>query len=171
MSSSRPAAGTSRRGKLLGSQPRGLPGAEEGVGAWGAGPFDNDAAEAWLGALKQAAADGTAAALLRTTIEPLADPALGLIDAEEAGSAIAAAAVIAALLGRPGTGMPAPVRAWLERQESLRAAASPLQPIALAVVARVKAASELHFYWEAAGHLEEFEAALDELHGRLRAKA
>jgi len=140
------------------------------MGAWGAGSLENDTAEAWLAELKQAEADGGAPGLLGDAIEPLADPALGLIDADEASRAVAAAEIVAALLGRPGAALPQPVLAWLGRHEAaFGGAARALQPTALATLSRVKTASELRAFWDANDNLAAFEAAIDELHERLRA--
>jgi hypothetical protein len=139
------------------------------MGAWGTGSFENDAALDWLAALKRAAAGQAAPEFLRGGIEPFADPALGMIDADEAHGVIAACEVIAALLGCPGPTLPAPARDWLEAQDAaLRDMARALQPTALATLSRVKTASELHELWIEGHHLPEFEAAIGELHERLR---
>lgn len=139
------------------------------MSAWGVGPFENDAALAWLEVLKRATADGAGADFLSAAIEPFADPALGLIEADEANSVIAACEVVAALLGRPGATLPAPVGDWLTTQgATLRESARALQPMAVATLSRVKTASELHELWAKSRHLDEFEATVGELHERLR---
>lgn len=76
------------------------------MGAWGAGPFDNDTASDWVWSLEdldpQALRD-----LLRATARA------EYLEAPEGAEALAAAEVVAAAAGAPTDPLPDEVRAWI----------------------------------------------------------
>ncbi len=113
------------------------------MGAWGPKPFENDDALDWLGELL-AARD---ASVLRAPLERAA--ATGEHDYLEAGdgaTAIAAAAIVAALAGETGAELPEGVRDWADRAA---VDVGPLFPLARDAVARVGSErSELRDLWD-----------------------
>ena len=136
------------------------------MGAWGAGNFDNDAALDWLADLERSGG----ARHLRHALERISDND-GYIDADEACGALAAAELVAALLGQPLAVLPPPAAEWLKNPgENAGTAARELQPLALVAVNRVRTISELRELWEESKkHTAEWTRALDELEHRLRA--
>lgn len=81
------------------------------MGAWGSGPFENDAATDWVHDLEDAD-DLTLAidALERVRTDEH-------VDADDASVAIAAAEVVAATGGRPHGDLPPEVTAWIARSD------------------------------------------------------
>ena len=113
------------------------------MGAWGSGPFDNDAAADWGQDLEDAD-DLTLAvdALARVSTD-------AYVEADEAAVAIAAAEVIAAVGGRPRSELPPEVTAWIARSSLVLDAEH--AEAATAAVERVRAAeSELAELWDEA---------------------
>jgi hypothetical protein len=129
---------------------------EERMGAWGAGTFDNDDALDWLDDLLDGADDAIRDALESTGADPL--------EAPDASSALAAAEVVAAALGRPAADLPGEVSDWLEEHGTKQAAA--LAPLARQAVDRVRQNSELKDLWEETDPAE-WTAAVDDLLARL----
>lgn len=126
------------------------------MGAWGAGTFDNDDALDWLDDLVDGADDAIRDALESTGAEPL--------EAPDASSALAAAEVVAAALGRPAADLPGEVSDWLQASDARSAAA--LAPLARQAVERVRANSELKDLWEESDPAK-WTAAVDDLRKRL----
>ena len=75
------------------------------MGAWEAGPFENDTALDWVADLER-----TGAQAVRTALSVAAD---GYVEAPLGEEAVAAAEVVASALGEPGQNLPEPVRRWL----------------------------------------------------------
>lgn len=66
---------------------------------WGPGPFENDDGADWFADLR----DEPSLALIREALEEIADPAhAGYIEVTDGAEAVAAAGVLAKLLGSPG---------------------------------------------------------------------
>lgn len=78
------------------------------AGAWGHESFQNDDALDWLGEFLEAPSPGSVAAALNAVLKP------GPIDGLQGASAIAAAEVIAAALGKPAQRPSAELTAWLK---------------------------------------------------------
>jgi len=130
------------------------------MGAWGAGTFDNDDALDWLDDLVDGADDAIRDALQTALESTGADP----LEAPDASSALAAAEVVAAALGRPAADLPGEVSDWLEANGAKSAAA--LAPLARQAVERVRANSELRKLWEESDP-GEWLAAVDDLLSRV----
>ena len=80
------------------------------MGAWGTGSFENDAALDWLPELEEA--DGPD--VLDRTLRRVTEAGDDYLEVDEGAAAIAAAEVVAALLGAPAPDLPDEVRAWVE---------------------------------------------------------
>ena len=111
------------------------------MGAWGSGSFQNDAAADWVVELERARTLGP----VRRALGLAAAPG-GYLDVDNAGAALAAAEVIAALNGAPASDLPEPVAEWLALHP--RRAGRALLDLALAAVRRVGVDSELRDLWE-----------------------
>jgi hypothetical protein len=109
------------------------------MGAWSHGSFDNDDALDWVGELEEA--EGT---------EPIAeafDAVLGAddyLEAPEAAIGIAAAEVVAALLGKPAAKLPDDVASWVVGKRPPKPA---LVKKAQRVIKRILKDSELKDLW------------------------
>jgi hypothetical protein len=128
------------------------------VGAWGAGPFDNDDASDWLYEVESDAdLDGVRAALDVTAIAYLEAPAGSI--------AIAAAEIIAAAAQQPADSLPDTTAGWIA-ERSLRPTAGDVSA-ALAAVERARAHdSELRQLWDEDNGAD-WLASLDDLTRRL----
>lgn len=134
------------------------------MGAWGTGSFDNDTAGDWALGLKEARDLQYVQETLQRAREIGADTE---VDASLAAEAIAAAEVVARLLGHWGerTAYSAPVDEWVQSH--------PVQPpdtlveMAAEALHRVRTApSELRELWEDSD-FEEWDAAVQDLVDRL----
>lgn len=130
------------------------------MGAWGTGPFENDAASDWVYDLEDA--DDLALALDALARVDTAE----YLDADDAAVAIAAAEVLAAAGGRPRGELPPEVSAWVTRTAvSIDAEHA---EAASAAIRRVRGdASELAELWAEAGD-PGWERELDDLETRLQ---
>jgi Domain of unknown function (DUF4259) len=109
------------------------------MGAWGAGPFDNDDALDWL-AMLSASRDFTEG---RQALDVAREDYL---DASDGSMALAAAKVVAVALGHPAPSLPDGVTAWVNSNRFVVAPAD--AAIALVAVERVLAGnSELQDLW------------------------
>src|SRR6478752_5559784 len=75
------------------------------MGAWEAGPFENDTAMDWVADLER-----TGAHAVRTALSVAAD---GYVEAPVGEEVVAAAEVVASALGEPGPKLPEAVRRWI----------------------------------------------------------
>jgi hypothetical protein len=111
------------------------------MGCWGIGTFENDDAADWVWSLEER--DGLEA-LERALAAP---PNSGYIEAPEACEALAAAEVVAALLGHPAADLSVEVARWVAAHRGLDA--RPLRDSALSQVRAVLGGnSELRELWE-----------------------
>jgi hypothetical protein len=127
------------------------------MGAWGAGPFDNDDAMDWTYTLEAATDD-------EPIRQALAARSMDSPEATVASVAIAAADVVAAGLGRSGGSVPQPVLDWIAGHPSIawQAHVAP----ALAVLAQIGTDSELAELWAEADD-SEWREGLDDLRSHL----
>ena len=134
------------------------------MGAWGLGPFDNDDAADLAGELESL--DDSAG--LEALIAALGAVDGEYIEADEGARAVAAAEVVAGIVGQPGptTSYNEAAMGWIQRTSPPSNGA--LVDFALAVLERVMGeASELAELWDDAG--EPWSDSVSELSGRLRA--
>lgn len=129
------------------------------AGTWGKGSFENDAALDWGGDC----VDGFS---LRELNSALALPAK-TIDDWAGSSAVAAAEVVAAAMGKPSKHLPSSLRVWLAHQS--KADIIKLLPKARAALVRIKnrKESELAQLWAGPGE-DEWLAQINELEARLK---
>lgn len=132
------------------------------MGAWGTGAFENDDAADWLGDFM----DQPSESLLTKTLSIVAqfDPE-DYLEVTEAGSAIAAAEVVAALHGKPMPGLPDELAAWVASRES--GAPSELLSVARRALTRIALNSEFDDNWIDEEDGLKWRASLSELAGRL----
>lgn len=133
------------------------------MGAWAHGSFGNDDALDWVGELE--GAEG---------VEPIAEAfeavlAAGddYLKAPEASAALAAAEVVAALLGRPAAELPDEVAAWVVGKKS---PAAGLVKKAERAVRRILEASELKDLWADSGDSAKWQADVEGLLRRVAPK-
>lgn len=110
------------------------------MGAWSHRIFDNDDAMDWVGELESAVDFGPISEAFDSVLELDDD----FLEAPEASTALAAAEVVAALLGRPADGLPEEVTGWVAGKAPPRAG---LVKKAQRVVRRVAGDSELKDLW------------------------
>src|SRR5687768_5419114 len=106
------------------------------MGAWGHGSFDNDDAMDWVVELE--GAEGTEP--IAEAFEAVLDVGDDYLEATEASMGLAAAEVVAALLGKPAAKLPEEVTAWVTGKKPPKAA---LVKQAQRIVKRVLKDSEL----------------------------
>ncbi len=138
------------------------------MGTWSHEAFGNDTACDWAAAL----AEGDSLQPVERAIDAVARAPAGVLDADTAVEALAAAEVVARLRGRPGDGSAytAPVDAWVLRTRHRPSAA--LVQGALAALDRIAGPdSELHALWAEGDGLADWLASIADLRGRLTAPA
>lgn len=133
------------------------------MGTWGTGTFENDGASDWVYDLEETKAP---VQFLSDTLKAgLNDEYLESGDAE---NALAAAEVVAALLGHPAANLPQSVTSWLASHERLELS-SDLREQAVAAVDRAhRPPCELLELWEESGEMENWLAGVTDLEGRLK---
>lgn len=131
--------------------------------AWETGLLDNDAA---LNFLSQASRSDSVAPLREIFTAALTDPRAALDD-ETASRAIAAAELVAALIGAGAPELPETAKVWAKRYAVSADAA--LVRLAISAVNRIAANSETRTLWQANGDkdLDAWLAGLTELRERL----
>ena len=116
------------------------------MGAWGAGPFENDDAADWVWDLEESSDDSVIASALGAVADLSADEYL---EAPEATMGLAAAEVVAAAFGAPAPILPEGVSNWIAGSHVVM---SPnLLGEARTTVERVSTNSELKELWDEAG--------------------
>lgn len=132
---------------------------------WGAGSFENEDAQSFLGRLHSLGIDD-----LRQILAHAADQ--DYLEASESGIAVAAAEVVAALVAaaKEETASLSTPRQIFDWTRKSKAAAPPdLVDLARRAVERVRSNSELKDLWLEAEGLNEWSAALRQLEARLGA--
>jgi hypothetical protein len=129
------------------------------MAAWGSGSFDNEDASNWLSQLPQLTTDDLKTLLSRAeNSDYLAGP--------ESGEIVAAAEVVAALVGSPNANLPRQITDWVAAKSNSQTAAT-LSYLAVRAVHRVRTNSELKDLWLQADGLNEWSANLRDLEERL----
>jgi hypothetical protein len=139
----------------------GLDRAEEAMGAWGVGSFENDAAVDWVYEL-EASED---LAVIERALEA-ASESRAYVDAEVSAEAVGAAEVVAALLGRPDPGLPESIQAWV-KSHSIRPDPNLIR-LAIEAVESVAAASEEKDLWDETEHFDSWRTRMEDLKRRLQ---
>ncbi|MBA3658437.1 MAG: DUF4259 domain-containing protein [Gemmatimonadales bacterium] len=136
------------------------------MGTWGGGSFENDDARDWLTRLLASDDLAVVAAALEAATE-----SGGYLMAPEASEAVAAAEIVAALLGRPASSLPDAISAWVAARQVSDAA--PLALAATRALDVVENGSELRDLWQEAGgpSLESWRRAIYDLRSRLSPRA
>lgn len=130
------------------------------MGAWGVGTFENDEAGDWVYQLEES----SGLRLVRDTLLAVAE-AVGYLESGASSEALAAAEVVAALMGRPAPDLPEEVRAWVAEHRT--AVPADLRSLAIRAIDQIGGDSELKELWEEAGEWEAWADRLQELRGRL----
>lgn len=130
------------------------------MGAWGQGSFENDEAMDWVAELETYADDG----LLINALNSAIDQAEDYPEAPDSAIALAAAEVIAALLGKPADDCPNEVDAWIQERP---APSSSLIAKARQAAEVVLSNSELKDLWTESDALETWQASVEDLLSRL----
>lgn len=129
------------------------------MGAWGAGSFDNDDAQDFLGALASVTIDELKQKLIHAAGQE------GYFDAPESSVAVAAAEVVATAKGAAPAMVPQQITEWVGKIEGTP---SPeMADLARRAVERVRTNSELKDLWLEADGLNEWSAVLRDLEERL----
>ncbi len=129
------------------------------MGGWGAGSFENDDAQRFLGELGAKEPED-----LKVILAHAADRE-GYLEAPDSSVAIVAAEVVAAAKGNPTASVPAGISEWIGRFEG--APSAEMTELARRAVERVRLNSELKDLWLEAEGLNEWSAVLRDLEGRL----
>jgi hypothetical protein len=129
------------------------------MGAWGEGSFENDDAADWVYELEQMEGMEGVAAVLEKAGEG------GYLESPDACIALAAAEAVAAALGEPSATLPPEVAAWAEGHRD--SVDRELAVLALTVVDRIGADSELKELWEETDDFEPWKTTLTDLRQRL----
>lgn len=136
------------------------------MGAWSPEPFGNDSALDWAQDLVES--DG--AAFLAATFEAVLEDEGDYLDAELGEVGMAAAEVLARLLGQPvpGTGLPEALEQWLAGAGRGVTVPAEWRAQALAALERIAGnASELHELWAETDALGEWQAQVKALRAAL----
>jgi hypothetical protein len=129
------------------------------LGAWGTGAFENDDAADWLAELESAEDD---APLLVAFDAALVD---GYLELPEAGAAVAAAEVVAGMLGSPAANSPEFVMRWISQHRNRLRPGTAQR--ARGAVTRVASDSEMRDLWVESESASAWEAAIADLQRRL----
>jgi DNA-binding transcriptional regulator YbjK len=119
------------------------------MGVWGYSAFENDDALDWVAELERS----DSAAILADAFDVILESEGDYVELPEASIAIAAAEVLAGLMGQADPSLPEVVRAWIERQKQEEVDAVVIEK-ARRVINVVLTDSELQGVWEDAGNLD-----------------
>ncbi len=133
------------------------------MGAWDFGPFDNDDASDWLYDLEES----SDLSLLANAFRAVTDAGGDYLEAPDCCNALAAAEIVAALLGNPIAKLPDNARAWVDAHSGLDA--SSLVPAAQAAIQQIRSKSELKELWEESDDARKWRGTLDDVSDRLSA--
>jgi len=130
------------------------------MGAWATGVFDNDDAGDWIWDLE----DALGHTVLDTAFASISSQS-DYLEAPDCSIALAAAEVVAALIGHPAQALPNVVSSFVERNHS--PPSSNLIATALNAVERIRSGSELRELWDASGNSDEWLNTVADLEVRL----
>ena len=125
---------------------------------WGAGSFENDDAQNFLGRLNSVGVDD-----LKSMLAHAADQ--DYLDAPESSVVVAVAEIVATARGNPPQAVPSQIAEWVGKIEG--APSSEMSELARLAVYKVRVNSELKDLWLEAEGLNEWSAVLRDLEGRL----
>lgn len=115
------------------------------MGAWGAGPFENDDASDWVWELE----DDSDASLIVAALTDACDPGEDYIDADVANNAVAAAEIVASARGQRHPALPSEAVVWLDAYGPL--ITDQLVELARVAVSKISTESETRDLWSEAG--------------------
>jgi hypothetical protein len=130
------------------------------MGAWSHEPFGNDDAGDWIYELE----DSTDFSVIERTLAAVVTQAADYLEAPECTSALAAAEIVAALIGHPVATLPESAAAWV------RGKAKPDDALiaqAKSAVTAILGASELQELWEESDHYAKWQEVTKDLLARL----
>ncbi len=132
------------------------------MGAWGINTFENDDAADWIGEF----CDDSDKELLVEAFDAVNEVGDDYLEAPESNAALAAAEVVAALLGKPSASLPDDAKECigklnLKPSEKLVAAARK-------AVKRVKTDSELKELWDESDDAVQWQTTVEDLAARLK---
>ena len=132
-------------------------------GAWGTGAFDNDDALDWVWELESS----SGVSVLEAALEDVTS-SFFYISAPECSRAIAAAEIVAALIGNPGPDLPENVKSWVANNDvQIDAKTLELARTAVTLV-RDSSKSELAALWRDSGaNHDDWLASMSDLIERL----
>ncbi len=131
------------------------------MGAWGHEPFANDSALDWAGELSSAEDSSAILDALQVVVKN--DDS---IEVDERSAALAAAEVVAALKGKPHSGLPESVTSWIVQHHFQPHDA--LIVLALEAITRVEQSSELQELWEENNEYHLWRSTIADLRHRLQ---
>lgn len=136
------------------------------MGAWGPGIFENDDALDWIAELQESHSLSSVTTVLDTVL----DCPSGYSEAPDCAAALAAAEVIAVLIGNPGSSLPSEVDQWLDGYVHQEVNAD-LVNRARQVVDTILFKSELEELWRESDAYDEWRSAVTDLLSRLIAES
>lgn len=125
---------------------------------WGAGSFENDDAQNFLGRLNSVGVDDLKSMLAHAVDQDY-------LDAPESSVVVAVAEIVATARGNPPQAVPSQIAEWVGKIEG--APSSEMSELARLAVYKVRVNSELKDLWLEAEGLNEWSAVLRDLEGRL----
>jgi hypothetical protein len=132
------------------------------MGAWGAGPFENDDAIDWVAEL----AGSRDASPVLTALQRVVDAKeTDYLQAPEASIAVAAAEAVSAALGAPPANLPPELGAWIDKHRD--AIVPDMVKKGYEATVRVATKSELRELWDESDWADEWHAAMTDLQRRL----
>jgi hypothetical protein len=138
------------------------------MGAWGIGIFENDSALDWIAELVEENDESiiySTLASIDNKVESITDT---YIEEPDASAILAAAEIVAYLIGNPSDDLPEEVVDWLEENKLNNI--SELLELARSSVKTVKKKSELRELWEESEELDGWLSVVEELESRLQNK-
>ena len=131
------------------------------MSAWGVGSFENDDALDWIAILEECDDLSVIEDSLRSVID-----AEDYIELPESAGAVAAAEVIASVIGKAIDGLPPEIETWITNVNPK--VTVKLKQLATRAIKRVKRKSEMQELWQESDHSLQWEAAMLDLESRLK---
>jgi hypothetical protein len=131
-----------------------------GVGAWGHRNFENDEALDWTWELEEKGLTH-----IEATLQAVENAATEYIETPDCTTGLAAAEVVALLLGRPSDDVPSEVTKWAEGKPK---PPTSLVTRAIASIGLIETESELRDLWAETGDFEAWKSVIRNLRDRLQ---